>query len=65
MPVSRFATSGRSARFWAATWTLAVAAEFDALAPIIFAGDARSREPTSSIAATRWKPGIARRLSAL
>jgi len=36
---SRFAARGRSARFWAGMWTLAIAAEFGALAPIIFGDD--------------------------
>ena len=36
---SRFTAPGRSAGFWVAMWTLAVAAEFGALVPIIF-GDA-------------------------
>jgi signal transduction histidine kinase len=36
---SRFTAAGRSGEFWAAMWTLAVAAEFGALVPIIF-GDA-------------------------
>ena len=34
---SRFTAPGRSAGFWVAMWTLAVAAEFGALVPIIFA----------------------------
>ena len=39
-PPSRFTAPRRSAGFWVAMWTLAVAAEFGALVPIIFAGDA-------------------------
>jgi len=33
---SRFAAPARSAEFWAVMWTVAVAAEFVALVPIIF-----------------------------
>jgi len=36
----RFSAPGRSAGFWIALWSLAVAAEFGALVPIIFPGDA-------------------------
>jgi hypothetical protein len=36
---SRFTAPGRGVAFWAALWTLAVAAEFGALVPIISAGD--------------------------
>jgi signal transduction histidine kinase len=36
----RFTAPSRSAGFWAAMWTLAVAAEFGALVPIVFADDA-------------------------
>jgi hypothetical protein len=36
----RFTVPQRSAGFWVALWTLVVAAEFGALVPIIFAGDA-------------------------
>jgi signal transduction histidine kinase len=37
---SRFTATGRSVGFWAVMWTLAVAAEFGALVPIISAGEA-------------------------
>ena len=41
VPASRrFSAPGRSAGLWIALWSLAVAAEFLALVPIIFAGDA-------------------------
>jgi signal transduction histidine kinase len=37
--IGRFTAPARSAKFWVAMWSVAVAAEFGALVPIIFAGD--------------------------
>ena len=48
----RFTAPRRGAGFWVALWTVAVAAEFGALVPILFAGDAPVAGSTWCIASS-------------